>query len=520
MSDETRERILSHRFWALVLGLPLVSTLVIPWMVRRDEVAALDMADSMGHIGWTLMPFVGVAFYIAALGPMPALARRGLLAFSGVSALLVGTFLLRAEQTRWYLPDPALAERPALALIVLSWILAAGFEMAMHERPRSRRISIAALIGWTLVLLTFAVPLRDSGDWDHSVYGQVMKNMERRRLDGEHFMYFGFFALILLGWLQALRRIGKDRTKAAKRFFRSSWLVYLLVPLPFIGFYVFMLSNSLGRPELFTKVHNPWSFVFAGTFGGALGFANTAVLMAGWKAPRWVRHATTAGLAGALISVLVIALLPDPRERRSVDFVRAIGEATVLGLRGEPVPERFLGGYEEFDLRAAPAALEGHAPPGAPLPIIATAVRYDARADDGRIVGWAVSMNGELRWAGDEGRSMHRAERIEHLTTVDPAIVDLVTYAFDESGACLQGLSESERATLGSAFGEDNAALDEMLCRDGVESRLIAGPTRFRGSIDRYRVVIELPNGQPMTFEGALLFDTRLWVGPPTAMAP
>lgn len=519
MNHEGRERILSHRFWATVIGVPLLLTLFVPWIVRRDEVAGFDMADAMGHLGWALMPFIGIALLAAAFGPMPSLARRGLLALSGVSAFLIGVFLLRAEETRWYLPEPALVERPAIALIAIAWIVASGFEMAMHERPRSRGISIAAFVGWTLVLLSFAVPLRDTGDWDHSIYGQVLKNMERRRLDGEHAMYFAFFALILLGWLQALRRIGKDRDKAAKRFFRSSWLVYLLVPLPFIGLYVFMLSNSLSRPELFTKVHNPWSFVFAGTFGGALGIANTAVLMAGWKAPRWIRHATAAGVAGAGLSLLVLAMLPDPRERRSVEFVQAIGEAAVLGLRGQPVPERFLGGYEEFDLRAAPAALEGHALPGAPLPIIATAVRYDVRDRDARVTGWAVSMNGELRWTGNRD-ALQRTQHMNALAAVDGALVDLVTFAFDESIGCLPALSESQRQTLGSAFDADNATLDDTLCRDVLESNLLGGATRFRGSIDRYRVVVELPSGQPMTFEGPLLFDTRLWVGPPTAMTP
>lgn len=519
MSDEQRERILSHRFWAIVIGLPLVSTFAIPWIVQRAEVPVFEMAETMGHFGWSLMPFVGVTLLVAAFGPMPPLARRALLALSGVSALLLGSFLLNADQTGWFLPDRAFVERPALALIVLTWIVATGFEMAMHARPRSRGISIAALLGWTFVLLSFAVPLQDSGNWDDSIYGQAVENMVRHDVDGEHIIYVGFLLFVLLGWVQALRRIGKDRPKAAKKFFRSSWLVYFLVPLPFIGLYVFILSNSLSRPEVFTKANNPWAFVFASTFGGALGIANTAVLLAGWKAPRWVRHATAAGFAGAGIFLVILAMLPDPRESRSVAFVNAIGEATVLGLRGQPVPERFLGGYEEFDLRAAPSALEGHATPGAPLRLLATAVRYKANDRSDRITGWAVSIDGDLRWLGNT-EGVERRMDAETLAHIDPALLDLITFAFDESASCLPALTESARAALGNAFTGLESS-EELLCRGGADSALFAGAgNRLRGAVDRYRVVVELPSGEPMTFEGPLLFETRLWVGPPTAMAP
>jgi hypothetical protein len=516
MSDEGRERALSHRFWALVLGVPLLATFFVPWQVEGSELYVLEMADAMKHPGWALMPFVGVALLVATFAPMPPLARRGLLAVSGVSALFLGFLLLHAEETLWLLPDPVLAERPAFTLIALMWIVAAGFEMAMHARPRSRGISIAALAGWTLLLLSFAVPLGTHGEWEESIYGSALQEIDRRRFDTKHAFYFGFALLMLVGWLQALRRIGKDRERAAKKRFRTSWIVYLLVPLPCLGLYAIMLWNTFDQPELFTKVHNPWSFVFAATFGGALGIANTTALLAGWKAPRWIYRATAAGFAGAVLIMAIIAVLPDAREGRSAEFVNSIGEAAVLGLRGERVPDRFLGGYEEFDLRAAPAALEGHAPPGAPLRLLATAVRYNVSQPRFRAGGWAVSIDDELRWTGSTDRT-NRVTDTDLLGRVDPALEDLIGFAFDESTSCLPALSESARERLGDAFSEESATLDEMLCRSVSDVSIFAAD-QLRGSVDRYRVVVELPSGEPMTFEGALLFDTRLWVGPPTAM--
>ena len=518
-----RERILSHRFWAMVVGLPLVATFFVPWKVQRAELSFFEMADTMEHLGWALMPFVGVALLIATFAPMPPLARRALLAVSGVSALLLGSLLLRAEQTRWYLPDPYLAEGSTITLVVLSWIGAASFEMAMHARPRSRGISVAALLGWTLLLLSFAVPIGTRPEWESSLAGTVFKELDRHdRLKKEHLFILGYAFLALIAWLQALRRVGKDRTLAAARRFRTSWIVYILVPLPFLGVYGFMLVESLDRGDVLTRAHNPMAFVFASLFGGALGIANAATLLAGWKPPRWIRDATAAGFAGAGIFLAVQAMLPDARERRSLALVDAIGEATVLGLRGQTIPERFLGGYEEFDLRAAPAALEGHATPGAPLRLIASAVRYLADSRPDQVTGWAVSIDGNLRWTGNTAL-MGRLFDVEVLSHVDAALADLIGFAFDASADCLPALSTSERARIGDAFSQDSSAVfDETLCREAraAQSFFATAHPQLRGTIDRYRVIVELPSGEVMTFEGALLFDTRLWVGPPSAIAP
>lgn len=514
-APEARERIRSHRFWAAVLGLPLTATLFIPWSLDGSELGAFDLAEAMEHIGWAVMPFVGVAFLIAAFAPMPPLARRGLLAASGVSALVLGSVLFGDERTRWVLPGEF--ADPRLSVLLLIWIVGAGLEMAMHARPRSRGTSVAALVGLTAVLFSFALPIRGRGSSQKSLLEGIVKGLEGRLREDALIAFVALF-FVAVAWLQALRRVGNDRDKAARRRFRTSWIAYLLLPVPLLGLYAMLLWEAVGRPELLAEANNVLAFIFAGAFGGALGIANTATLLSGWKMPRWCRDAVIAGVAGAGIFLAIRTVLPDARERRAHALVDAIGEATVLGLRGQPVPERYLGGYAEFDLRAASSALEGHAPPGAVLRMIATAVHYNVRGDHARLHGWAVSVDGNLRWAGDTG-AYGRQTDIEALNQVAPALVDLVGFAFDESRSCLPALSESERTSLGSMFDAENVILDETLCRESSDEALrIADDEPTAGVVDRYRVAVELPSGETRIFEGALLFESRLWIGPPAAV--
>ena len=361
----------------------------------------------------------------------------------------------------------------------------------------------------------------------------MIEGVERGRSKG--FVLFMFLVTPLVGsivgFVQALRRLGSDREAAAKKKFQTSWLAYLLLPTPLVLLLALsVVMTAANDADIITNVVNVFALAFGALFGGAIGIGHglpaLTVLGVRGETPRWVRRGATAVVVLVVLTVLVRGIFPDRRDSRIIDLMEELSQATADALEGGEVDPRYLGGYSEFDLRSAGRVLEGHPAEGQQLEPVLYAIGFEVAGDGGRGTGWiALLESGELRWTGRNHRYGSMVP-LDTLRRADPAVADIVTRTLEgaTSVGCLPALDEPDvRGLPPLATGLRERLVQEM-CNDasggdyGDEVRTFREAARgeARGALDRYVLVLRTPDGSLLAVEGALRFETGLlWIGTP-----
>ncbi|MEM9074924.1 MAG: hypothetical protein AAGE52_40880, partial [Myxococcota bacterium] len=231
----------SLRRAARLVGLVLTSALFLPWGTGQswdpEWKSVWEAAELTGSPHLVALPLFGVFFLVAGFAPRLSLpTRRFAMGVGGLLVVLVGFHLLG---TRSIGPLREFRRVGVVGTYVLlsATIVTVAADVAMHQRPRVRGLSIAALAGWVLFLGALFVPIGPHGELDESVLAGLFGSLGRRGLfDGAAMVGCWFIALTLLGIGQAARRVGRDRDVAAARAFRTSWVAYLVMPVPlFLG---------------------------------------------------------------------------------------------------------------------------------------------------------------------------------------------------------------------------------------------------------------------------------------------
>ncbi|MEM9073653.1 MAG: hypothetical protein AAGE52_34505, partial [Myxococcota bacterium] len=308
----------------------------------------------------------------------------------------------------------------------------------------------------------------------------------------------------LLGIGQAARRVGRDRDVAAARAFRTSWVAYLVMPVPLFLGYAFTAGAVVSQSDDALRALN-WVALPVGVLaGGALGLGHG---LAGLTlSPRWFRRGTLAIAILALLSWGVRSLRSTDAPSRYAPFFWAMAEATTDVLAGAEVERKYLGGYEEFDLRSARGMLREQ---GELKPVL-----YAVNVTGAGGAWLVIPAEGAPAWVNGEetGEYLTSAE----LANASPMLADVVEAAAE---GMLDGcLPEPEGAFPGPFFVSPTPACGSNRYRSR-HVQTFGGYQRSGGNVDRYRLVVEA-EGRLLAFEGSFNFQSgRLWIGPPRPAA-
>ena len=510
--DEHHARVVrSLRRCAALVGIPLTLALVLPWNLRRGNIQfAWDIAERYDHVGFVLLPMCGVLFVAAAFARRwRYVTRARVVGFAGVAVCGLGLILLHV---------PTIYElrhmwRYAPYILAVTPVVAVGFEMAMHARPRSKALTRLALLGWIAMFGVYCTPMDADLDFDSSMLGATVKALDRGRGDAVigAMIMLGLWVLAFAGVTQAMRRLGDDREEAARKRFRTSWLGYLLYPVPMILATTLGLIGQLDDLDDMLEVFIPFAGVFGVMFGTSLGLCHLTVLAADHPVVRANIKRAALALGVAILAIALFrALMPDRRDAHVAELWWEMAETVCDALEGQPVPSRYLGGYAEFDLRSAATLLD--VPEGTTfepeLFAVETSVGYWRNAK-------AVALGpDELRWAQGSGAQHAHPELLRR---ADPVLLEAVSRLADASAAtgCLPELSADDLAGMpapanalgrgGEICSGDDGARERFGDRRGIE-----------GGIGDYLIVVRASNGQRYALQGVTRFDSgRLWIGNP-----
>ncbi|MAQ19183.1 MAG: hypothetical protein CMN30_30835 [Sandaracinus sp.] len=507
------------RLGRFLLGLPAALLLVLPW----DDHGWTPTWELATDTAIPLLVLGGAGVLMVAAAFVGTSARRALTVVAGTAACLAGIHVLGHLGIRGGDLERLglFATRTWLALITV----AAGAEMAMHRRPRSRTLTIFAALAWaTLLVAWFTLPTGPFGESE-----EIPALGLREMLDGSYYRY-GFATLCctwwagwaLVGLLQQLRRVGSDRELAAGRRFRTGWLAWMLVVVPLtLGFTLSMVMVGERNADMVPNVLLSFGAFLLAHLGGALALRELLTMERGdprVQLPRagfaYVAAAVALGIGG----VLFFAWGRGASIRDLPVFAEEVGSAVTSAVRGEPFDRRFLGGYSDADLRAAGAV---ELPPDATVALVGFAVSEPADAwvvvRPGHAPEWLARTDGEAGWS-------FRADT-DTLERADPALAGIVrTLA---AGSCLPGYTDDAALVQGIA-----ARLGSEVCGDDPSSRerrraptlgrpVPAGRAGHYGAIDRWAVVYTHAGGAPITLTGALHAETgRAWIGNPEVAEP
>ncbi len=509
----------SLRRGAGFVGIPLTLALVVPWRLGyRGTQFSWDIAERFDHIGFVLLPACGLLFLAAAFGPKLRYETRArIVGFAGVATVGIALALMHLPTVRpigrlWlYAPY----------MLLLMPIFAVAAEMSMHMRPRSRGLTLLALVGWIGAFVLTCTPMEPDLDFDSSMLGQSVRAMGR---------YYGNkmlpalmapgYLLVFLGVSQALRRIGKDRDEAAEKRFRTSWLAYLLYPVPMVVVATVAMIAQLDDPDDLVEIFVPFACAFGVMFGGALGLCHLMVLANDHEPIR--SNLKRGAFAVVLATVVIMAIrwvMPDRRDAHVAELQWSMAEALCDALEGEPVEGRFLGGYSEFDLRSAPSVVD--APEGTTFEPVLFALRVTGAGRYARAVALGPDT---LRWAAGGSQTYGNAGQYERAS---PALAEAITRLSDASSAtgCLPELSESDVEGMPQPAQRLLARDPSEICDDDTNGS--GRGRRFRdahgsgvsGGIGDYLALVRGSNGEHYMFRGVTRFDSgRLWVGNPVPL--
>ena len=155
--EERSER--SLRRSAKLVGIPLTIAFLLPWYMRREWVPSWELAEQAQASSFVLLPALGIAFLFAAYHKTWNLrVRRAVVGIAGIAAMLLGFAVLRSSASSGLFRELGSMGYVAVHVLLGSWIAAAGFEIAMHQRPRSRVLTALAALGWLAMLISLAIP--------------------------------------------------------------------------------------------------------------------------------------------------------------------------------------------------------------------------------------------------------------------------------------------------------------------------------------------------------------------------
>ncbi len=501
-ADEDRIRSLRRSAW--LIGVPLSLALVVPWSQRRDVSFSWDFAERADHWGFVLVPLCGVLVLVAAIAPRWTHRRRAVLfAVAGFAALLIGASMLSSPALVRMLRPIRNMWVTGAYLFVGCWVSAVAFEVAMHQRPRSLGLTRLALVGWLAVCVGMCIPMHYRLDFDESMLGAALELSDRHIAPFLILMSPAVVALV--GIIQAARRLGSDREAAAKRRFRTSWLAYLIMPIPLVA----LATIAIGLADRFDQALGffvGFSFALGTLAAPAIGGGH--LLAAVSRSSSWRKQTLrgAAAVAAAITVAAVVLKVVDGRDKRIAELSWTMAETVAAALEGKPVDPRFLGGYAEFDLRSA----EGVIPldEGAELEPLLFAVRVLAQ-DDGRTEAYLITLpDGSVGWRPATG-STYNADEVM-LERASPVLLDMIGRTAE--GGCLPEVSVpaiAERVVgTGPVCGDDRES--------ALRGRRFSDGGGVRGNVDQYVLVVRTPSGEEVAIEGALRPDTgRLWIGAP-----
>jgi len=529
-ADPARTTTRHHRILALTIGLPLASVLFVPWTRWRDLLFAWDLPEA------TRAPVMaagttGVLFLVAAF--VPAKARRWALTLAGLAAGLCGLWLLGAiPASSRDLRHVGLAATRAGVLLAMFTV---GAEMAMHRRPQSRAISVGAFLGWLgLLMFFFFVPIGETLEPEGTTASQFLAVLDRSyfrmSFTAPVFLWFAFVASF--GLIQTLRRVGRDRALAAERPFRSSWLAWILYPVPLMALFAFGAFMMVKHDDT-DDLSNIWlafALVFGTTLGGAIGIRSMFLRERKATAPIPKRALVGVGavLAIALAVVGIARVFSSAADEGAIDAIAwELAEAVEQGIRGEPFDPRFLGGYSELDLRNAEGVVD--LPEGAEPAVVAFDVSRLGTDSMRTAVVRPDQAMGWVRRMSEYGPARYDSALwgpLEAIDAADPGFAALVE-SLDAPG-CLPALAESalDEPAVAAAFERppDHAPICADEERDEPADRVetLGGGRRRsgggdRGAIERYVVVFAVPGASPIAVSGSVRAASGLaWIGNPT----
>ncbi len=523
--DPARKATRHHRILALTIGLPLASVLAVPWRRWRDWLFAWDLPDET-QLPVMVAGGVGVSFVIAAF--VPERLRRLALMLCGLAAGACALWLLGA------MPFSSSDLRHVGLAATRFWValamFTAGAEMAMHRRPESRANSVAAFLGWLGILAAFFfVPVGPELEAEGTSASQMLAALDRSyyRMSFVVPVFFYFSVIALLGLFQTLRRVGADRERAATLRFRSSWLAWVLYPVPMIALFSFgayMMVTHDDGDEL-TNLWLAFGLVYGTTLGGAIGVRSFLLREQTASAPIPKRALIGVGAALAIavtalgVSRLFVSASNDAAaEEIAWDIAGALGQS----IRGESYDRRFLGGYSELDLRNAEGVVE--LPEGADPVLVALDVAHQFRGVAATAVFRPSQPTVWVQRATMPDKEWELMAGTETLEEADPGFAALV----DQLGAsgCLPTLSESALDDPAVAAAFERPPLLEPICsdeeeRDAEQVETLAGRGRVdrsvSGGVQRYVVVFEGLGNATVAVSGKIHANTGMaWIGNPT----
>lgn len=500
------------------MGIPLTLALVLPWKVRHDEMRfAWDVAERLDHVGIVLLPMCGVLFLAAAFARRWRYETRArVVGFAGVAVCGLGLILMHIpsfrELDRMWIYAPY--------VLFLTPIFTLGAEMAMHMRPRSKALTVLALVGWVAMFGVYCTPLDADADFDSSMLGQTMRALERGRGDSVlvAMMMLWLWGLSFAGATQAMRRVGDDRDEAAAKRFRTSWLGYLLFPVPMIVAASFAMVGQLDDLDDLVEIFVPFACVFGFMFGTSLGLCHLFVLTHDHPVVRSNLKRATLGLALAIAAIVIFRMLmPDRRDAHVAELQWEIAEALCDALEGQPVEPRFLGGYAEFDLRSAASLLD--VPEGTTFEPELFALDVTGNGTRARAVALSAD---ELRWAaGGDWVGAHP----ELYRRASPVLLEAMSRVADASSTpgCLPGITESDVEGMPPAAMQLASTDPSTICDSddhGRRRRFGDAGGGVTGGVGNYLAVVRGSNGERYALTGTNRFESgRLWVGNPS-LAP
>ncbi|MBO6938596.1 MAG: hypothetical protein JJ863_26750 [Deltaproteobacteria bacterium] len=515
-----------HRILALTIGLPLASVLFVPWRRWRDWLFAWDLPDQT-QLPVMVAGGVGVSFVIAAF--VPERLRRLALTLCGLAAGACALWLLGA------LPTSSSDLRHVGLAATRFWValamFTAGAEMAMHRRPESRAISVGAFFGWLGILAAFFfVPVGPELDPEGTSASQMMAALERSYYRMSFVVpVFTYFSLIaLLGLFQTLRRVGADRELAARRRFRSSWLAWVLYPVPMIALFSFgayMMATHNDGDEL-SNLWLAFGLLYGTTVGGAVGVRSLLLREQRAREPIPKRALIGVGAAVAIAAAAmgVFQLFSSASNDAAADDIAwEMADALGRAIRGEGVERRFLGGYSELDLRNAEGVVE--LPADAEPVLVAFDVAHQFRG----VAATAVFRKGKpaawVQRASMPGQEWELMAGVETIAEADQGFGALVEQL--GSSGCLAVLEEGALDEPAVAAAFERPPRLEPICGDREEERpaerveTLAGRGRVdrsaSGGVQRYVVVFAAPGGAPIAVSGKVHANTGMaWIGNPT----
>lgn len=506
----------SLRRAAALVGIPLTLALVLPWKMGYSGTKfAWDIAERYDHVGFVLLPMCGVLFLAAAFARRWRYETRArVVGFAGVSVCGLGLILMHLpafrELDRMWVYAPY--------VLFLTPIFAVAAEMSMHMRPRSKALTMFALAGWIAMFGVYCTPLEGNAEFESSMMGQTLRALDRGRGDSVIMMLImlWLWGLSFAGASQAMRRLGEDRDEAASKRFRTSWLGYLLFPVPMVVAASFAMVGQLDDLDDLLEIFVPFACAFGFMFGTALGLCHLFVLSSDSPIVRANLKRATLGVAVAIAAIVIFrVLMPDRRDAHVAELQWAMAEALCDALEGRAVDPRYLGGYAEFDLRSASSLLD--VPEGTTFEPELFALSVTGNGTTARAVAFGTD---ELRWAsGGEWASAHP----DLYRRASPVLLEAMSRVADASSAtgCLPGVSEADvegMPPLAARLADDPSSICSSNDYGGGGRRF--GDTRgggVSGGVGNYLAVVRGSNGERYVLTGTNRFDSgRLWIGNPT----